>query len=64
MATALGQPIPTRASKPMTRAEKIKYRPQLLGNARGVLADVEVQLEAVERMSEIVSAIQSAGSPI
>jgi hypothetical protein len=62
MATALGQPRPTRASKPMTHAEKVKYRPQLLGNARGMLADVEVQLEAIERMSEIVSAIQSAES--
>lgn len=62
MATALGRPRPTRAPKPMTRAEKVKYRPQLLGNARGMLADVEVQLEAVERMSEIVSAIRSARS--
>jgi hypothetical protein len=62
MATALGQPRPIRASTPMTYAEKVKYRPQLLENARGMLADVEVQVEAVERMSEIVSVIESAGS--
>ncbi len=46
----------------MTYAEKVKYRPQLLENARGMLADVEVQLEAIERMSEIVSTIHSAES--
>jgi hypothetical protein len=44
----------------MTHAEKVKYRPQLLENARGMLADVEVQIEAIERMSEIVSTIQTA----
>jgi hypothetical protein len=64
MATALGQtrPTPTRAPIPMTYADKVKYRPQLLENARGMLADIEVQVEAVERMSEIVSTIQSAES--
>lgn len=62
MATALGQPRPTRASEPMTYAEMVKYRPQLLENARGMLADVEVQLEAVERLSDIALAIQSAES--
>jgi hypothetical protein len=62
MATALGQPRPSRRSKPMTHAERVKYTPQLLENARGMLADVEVQIEAVERMFEIVSTIRSAGS--
>jgi hypothetical protein len=33
---------------------------QLLENARGMLADVEVQIEAIERISEIVSTIQTA----
>ena len=62
MATALGQPRPSRRSEPMTYADKVKYRPQLLENARGMLADVEVQIAAVEHMSEVVSTIQSAGS--
>jgi hypothetical protein len=64
MATALGQskPKPTGAPIPMTHAEKVKYRPQLLENARGMLADVEVQIEAIERMSEIVSTIRTAES--
>jgi hypothetical protein len=62
MTTALGKPRPIRASIPMTYAEKVKHRPHLLENARGMLANVEVQLEAVQRMPEIVSAIQSAGS--
>ena len=46
----------------MTHTEKVKYRPQLLENARGMLADVEVQIEAIERMSEIVSTIRTAES--
>jgi hypothetical protein len=62
MARALGQPMPARASSPMTYAEKVEYRPRLLENARGMLADVDVQLEAVARMTEIVSTLRSAGS--
>jgi DNA gyrase/topoisomerase IV subunit A len=46
----------------MTYDEKARFRPQLLENARGMLADVGVLVEAVERMSEIVSTIQSAES--
>jgi hypothetical protein len=62
MSMALGQPGPTRGSMPMTYAEKVEYRPRLLENARGMLADVDVQLEALERMPEILLTVQSAES--
>jgi hypothetical protein len=62
MAVSLGQPRPTRGSEPMAYAEKVKHRPRLLENARGMLADVDVQLDALGRMPEIALTIQSAES--
>lgn len=62
MATALGQPRPTRCPTTDDLCREGQIRARLPENARGMLADVEVQLEAVERMSEVVSTVQSAGS--
>lgn len=62
MALALGKPRPYRETQPMSYAEKVADRDHLLENAQAMLADVEVQIEALNRMPEIVSAIQSAES--
>jgi hypothetical protein len=62
MSLALGKPKRERQTKPMTDEEKVRLGPGLRDNAAGMLADLDAQLDALGRINEILSTIETAHS--
>jgi hypothetical protein len=62
LSLALGKPRPEGESQLMTDQEKARFGPGLRDNAKGMLADLVAQLDALERVTEVLSTIQTASS--
>jgi hypothetical protein len=62
LSLALGKPRPERQAQPMTDEEKARFGPQIRDNAKAMLADLDAQLDALGRVNELLSAIETAQS--
>jgi hypothetical protein len=64
LSLALGKPKPQGRTQPMpmTDEEKARFGPGLRDNAKAMLADLDAQLDALGRVNELLSAIETAQS--
>jgi hypothetical protein len=62
LSLALGKPKPEGEAFPMTDEERARLGPGIRDNAKGMLADLDAQLDALGRANEVLSAIATASS--